>query len=161
MLANLWYNFPKHGMITAHKDFHVIAADNTTGSGADSTYSARFALDASTLDRYITLQIGYTREHDMYMSKGDAELVDFLEAVRKGIEDCQSTRLASPRTAKTLKAFQDDEQCIFNEKRQLELSLCSSWKGEERRSICTASAQYVSADNKYMKLFQEIAKETK
>jgi len=38
--------------VKKHKDFVAIAAANTFGSGADSMYHARNALDASTLDRF-------------------------------------------------------------------------------------------------------------
>lgn len=161
MLANLWYNFPKEGMVTAHPNFHVIAADNTCGRGNDSTYSARFSLDASTLDRYITLRIDYTDEHDLHMAHGDAELVTFLKGVRAAIEDTRTTYLASPRTSKTMKYMQENMAGEFTEQEMLYFSLCSGWKGEDIRTICTAAAQHVTSENKYMKLFQKIAKEAK
>lgn len=150
MLANLWYNFPKDGMIKAHKDFHVIAADNTTGRGGNSTYSARFQMDASTLDRYTCIRVDYTDEMDMRMAENDRELVDFIKDLRKAIELSRLTYTASPRALKAIKAHQK----LFDEKDAFELGLCSGWNVQDIRTL----AARLCGDNKYYKMFNEIAK---
>lgn len=150
MLANLWYNFPKDGMIKAHKDFHVIAADNTTGRGGNSTYSARFQMDASTLDRYTCIRVDYTDEMDMRMAENDRELVDFIKDLRKAIELSRLTYTASPRALKAIKAHQK----LFDEKEAFELGLCSGWNVQDIRTL----AARLCGDNKYYKMFNEIAK---
>lgn len=150
MLANLWYNFPKDGMIKAHKDFHVIAADNTTGRGGNSTYSARFQMDASTLDRYTCIRVDYTDEMDMRMAENDCELVDFIKDLRKAIELSRLTYTASPRALKAIKAHQK----LFDEKEAFELGLCSGWNVQDIRTL----AARLCGDNKYYKMFNEIAK---
>lgn len=150
MLANLWYNFPKDGMIKAHEDFHVIAADNTTGRGGNSTYSARFQMDASTLDRYTCIRVDYTDEMDMRMAENDRELVDFIKDLRKAIELSRLTYTASPRALKAIKAHQK----LFDEKEAFELGLCSGWNVQDIRTL----AARLCGDNKYYKMFNEIAK---
>lgn len=149
MLANLWYNFPKVGMVSAHKDFHVIAADNTTGRGGNSTYSARFQLDASTLDRYTAIRVDYTNEHDLFMAEGDKELVTFIRDMRKAIEDARLTYTASPRALRAIvqmAKLMPVEEAFY-------LGLCSSWA---QNDIVTLAAR-LNGCGKYYRMFKAIA----
>lgn len=152
MLANLWYNFPKEGMINAHPDFHIIAADNTTGRGGNSTYSARFQMDASTLDRYTAIRVEYTEELDMAMAENDTELVTFIRDLRKAINEARLSYTASPRALRAIKAHQKID--IFTELEAFELGLCSSWNKQDIRTL----AARIEGDNKYYKLFNDLAK---
>lgn len=153
MLANLWYNFPKEGMVKAHKDFHIIAADNTAGRGGSNAYHARFEMDASTLDRYVFVEVGYTDEHDLRMAQGDKELVSFIKAVRVALDKANLTYLATPRASKAIKALQtvldDDKEALF-------LGLCSGWDKQDTRTVANAITGV--NDNKYYKMFKAIAK---
>ena len=152
-LANLWYNFPKEGMVTAHPDFHVIAADNTAGRGGSNTYHARFEMDGSTLDRYTFVEVGYTDEHDLRMANGDQELVDFIRACRVAIDKANLTYLATPRASKAIKALQ---AVLDDDKQALHLGLCSGWDAQDTRTICNAMTGV--DNNNYFKIFKKIAK---
>ena len=147
MLANLWYNFPKEGMVTAHPDFHIIAADNTTGRGGDARYCARFQTEASTLDRYTFVEVDYTEEHDLRMANGDKDLVKFMKEVRKVLDDAQLTYLATPRASKAIKAFEaagmaDDEAMWYG--------LCSGWNRQDLRTVISR----VKGDGKWFTAFR-------
>ena len=152
MLANLWYNFPKEGMINAHPDFHIIAADNTTGRGGNSTYSARFQMDASTLDRYTAIHVEYTEELDIAMAENDTELVAFIRDLRKAINEARLSYTASPRALRAIKAHQKMD--VFTELEAFELGLCSSWNKQDIRTL----AARIEGDNKYYKMFNDLAK---
>ena len=151
MLANLWYNFPKVGMLTAHPDFHIIAADNTAGWGGDKKYHARFELDASTLDRYTPVAIDYTDTQDMMMARDDKELVAFMKDVRKALDAADLTYTASPRASKAIKAFQEmglsDKECLT-------YGLCGGWSPQDVRII----ANRVEGTTKYHKAFKSLVK---
>lgn len=156
MLANLWYNFPKIGMVKAHKDFHVIAADNTAGRGANSTYSARFQQDASTLDRYTCVKVDYTDEQDLAMAENDTELVAFIKELRKAInENSRLTYTASPRALKAIKAHQ--KMGVFTELKAFELGICSGWNAQDIRTLNAR----LNGNNKYFRMFNEIANNAK
>ena len=148
--AQLVYNFPKMGMVEAHKDFHIIACDNSTGRGGDKRYISRFKLDESTLDRYNFVEVGYTESHDLYMANGDEELVTFIKAVREAIEASQTTYLATPRASKAIKALQatgmTDEDALW-------YGLCSGWAKQDIITI----QQRTKCVNKYGRCFAEIA----
>lgn len=82
-LANKYITFPIYGRVEAHKDFKVIAAGNTCGKGANELYTGRRPLDASTLNRFEFIKVGYDKRIEMQIAKGDSELVDFVHDLRK------------------------------------------------------------------------------
>ena len=45
------------GMVAAHPDFRLVATGNTYGTGGDRQYVGRQALDAATLDRFVTIDV--------------------------------------------------------------------------------------------------------
>lgn len=81
-IANGYFEFP-NGKITAHEDFRVVAAGNTVGSGADEAYTGRMVLDQATLDRFVIIEFGYDLNVEMALAKGNAQLVSFVEDLRK------------------------------------------------------------------------------
>lgn len=82
-LANKYITFPIVGRMEAHKDFKVIAAGNTCGKGANELYTGRRPLDASTLNRFEFIEVGYDKRIEMQIARGDSELVDFVHDLRK------------------------------------------------------------------------------
>ena len=84
-IANRYFEFP-NGKIKAHKNFRVVAAGNTVGSGADEMYTGRLVLDQATLDRFAIIDFGYDKNIEMHIAKGNKELVDFVEAIRTEAE---------------------------------------------------------------------------
>ena len=82
-LANKYITFPIIGRVEAHKDFNVVAAGNTCGKGANELYTGRRPLDASTLNRFEFIKVGYDKRIEMQIAKGDSELVDFVHDLRK------------------------------------------------------------------------------
>lgn len=103
-LANGYFAFPC-GKKQAHKDFHCIAAGNTYGTGADSTYTGRTRLDASTLDRFAFIRVDYDRRIEKEMSQGDVSLVDFAHDFRNAVALCGMDLLFTYRAIKRLAKF--------------------------------------------------------
>jgi hypothetical protein len=149
--AQLVYNFPKMGMVKAHENFHIIACDNSTGRGGDKRYISRFQLDASTLDRYNFIEVDYSDEHDLNMAAGDKDLVTFMKAVRKALDEANTTYLATPRASKAIKALQ---ACGMSDKDALWYGLCSGWKKQDIRTI---QARMYGGSNKWFNAFEQIA----
>ena len=104
-IANNFFTFPKNGRVTAHENFLVIATGNTTGCGADSTYTGRDTMDGATLDRFAFITVDYDRRIEEAIAKGDTALCDFIDSYRKA---CKELIIATPvtyRAIKTLKAL--------------------------------------------------------
>lgn len=86
-IANRYFDFPAPiGKVEAHKDFRVIAAGNTFGYGADSSYVGRNTLDAASLDRFAVIEIGYDERIEMNVAGGNRTLVEFCHAFRKAAQ---------------------------------------------------------------------------
>lgn len=86
-IANGYFEFPGMGKITAHEKFRVVAAGNTVGNGADEQYIGRLVLDQATLDRFATIEFGYSLKIEMHIAKNNTELVDFIRGLRKQAEE--------------------------------------------------------------------------
>lgn len=85
-IANRYFDFPGIGRVEAHKDFRVIAAGNTNGTGADANYTGRYALDRASLDRFAMIDINYSPKIEMSLTENDKELVEFCHAFREVTE---------------------------------------------------------------------------
>lgn len=81
-IANGYFEFP-NGKIYAHKDFRVVAAGNTVGSGSDELYTGRLVLDQATLDRFVVIEFSYDRNIEMSLAKGNECLVNFVRGLRR------------------------------------------------------------------------------
>lgn len=103
-LANGYFDFPT-GRTPAHKDFHAIAAGNTFGTGADSTYTGRYCLDGASMDRFALINVDYDRRIEKAMANGDDALVDFARDFRKAVEKCGTQCLCTYRAIKRLAKF--------------------------------------------------------
>lgn len=111
-IANRYFDFPT-GKVEAHPDFRVIAAGNTVGTGADIEYTGRFQLDASSLDRFVLLEVDYSPAIENAVTNGNKELCDFARAFRNvvmksGIR-CLCTYRALERISKLETVFELSE----------------------------------------------------
>ena len=94
-LANGYMAFP-HETIDRHQDFHIIAAANTWGKGADLQYVGRNALDAATLDRFDNIFFDYDRklEECLYPSE---EVLAFMWSFRDAVLKAKIPHVVSTR----------------------------------------------------------------
>lgn len=108
-LANGYFDFPT-GRVTLHADFHCLGAGNTCGRGADNTYTGRYQIDESTLNRFAFIRVGYDKAVEMAMANNDAALVDFARAFRAAVKkigiSCLCTYRDISRLAK-ISAYMD------------------------------------------------------
>lgn len=113
-IANRYFDFPAPiGKVEANENFRVIAAGNTYGHGADSSYVGRNALDAASLDRFAMIEIDYDERIEMNVTEGNSELVRFCHdfrnaALQNGISITVSYRAMS-RIAKMEKLLDKEE----------------------------------------------------
>ena len=84
-IANGYFEFPNGRIDFDH--VHFVAAGNTVGSGADDMYTGRMVLDQATLDRFAIIEFDYSLNIEMHITKGNAELVNFIHQLRKEAKD--------------------------------------------------------------------------
>lgn len=86
-IANRYFEFPGKGKVDAHKDFRVVAAGNTVGSGANELYTGRLVLDSATLDRFVVIEFDYDQRVELALAKGNKDLVNFIRSLRSFCKD--------------------------------------------------------------------------
>lgn len=96
-IANGYFDFPT-GKIESHKDFRVIAAGNTFGTGADMEYTGRYQLDAASLDRFALVEIKYSPKIENALANNDNELCEFIRAFRRATNEVGIKHLATYRS---------------------------------------------------------------
>lgn len=80
-IANGYFEFPTGKVELNH--IHFVAAGNTMGSGADDKYTGRMVIDQATLDRFVIVEFDYDEMIELYLCKGDYELVRFIRDLRE------------------------------------------------------------------------------
>lgn len=105
-IANRYFDFPT-GRVEAHKDFRLIAAGNTFGTGADIEYTGRYQLDAASLDRFAMVTIDYSTAIENALAQGDSDLVDYIHAFRKATAAAGIKHLATYRSIERIKSLGD------------------------------------------------------
>lgn len=149
-LANGYYNFPKHGKTKAHENFIVIAAGNTAGRGASDAYNGRFQLDASTLDRFVFIELEYNQDIELVNANQDAELVNFAHALRAEINNQCLTYTFSTRAIKRIAIASAAGMDI---QKTLKQSLCGGWSVDDIKML---QSSLIDESNKYIKAFKKI-----
>jgi cobaltochelatase CobS len=150
VLASGYFDFP-HETVYIHKDFRVISAGNTIGRGGDMNYTGRFALDVSTLDRFLAIKIDYSEKIDMAVAKNDISLVQFAHELRKASEETGITILMSYRSISRIVEFMD----IFDLKEVMDMSLIKGIASDDVKML--ARNMTLDSTNKYYKAFKAVA----
>lgn len=94
-IANKMCDFP-NGKITAHKDFRIVCAGNTFGTGADMIYTGRNVLDGATLDRFAVIEFDYDDQVESKLAYDD-ELYNFIVRLRNIVKEASLRYIVSMR----------------------------------------------------------------
>lgn len=86
-IANGYFEFPTGKVTLDLNKIHIVAAGNTAGSGADDMYTGRSVIDASTMDRFVSIPFSYSEPVELKITRGNKELVDFIHDIRKVSEN--------------------------------------------------------------------------
>lgn len=127
-------SFPE-GTVKKHPDCYIIAAGNTIGRGADTQYTGRNALDASTLDRFLFFRVGYERGIEMRITNDNSELVEFAHEYRKALKKCGIEGLF---TYRALSAITWAEGKGWSLPEALESALLKGMEADDIRTIYNA-----------------------
>jgi cobaltochelatase CobS len=88
-LSNGFLSTP-NGMVKMHKDFVFVATANTFGHGASREYVGRNQLDASTLDRFVTIEWDLDAKLEEMMVKPYTHGEVWLKTIRRVREYSES-----------------------------------------------------------------------
>jgi MoxR-like ATPase len=121
---------PEHSTyVKRHENTVIISAANTWGSGADTQYVGRGALDVSTLDRFYRLSVSYDEALEKQL--GSKRTVEYVQKVRASARAAKLRRVVSTRMIVRIeKALAAG--LTFNDAIDDELS---SWTADERAKV--------------------------
>lgn len=139
-IANKYQNFPT-GKYEAHKDFRLIAAGNTYGTGADSEYTGRFQLDASSLDRFAILDVTYDKKIEESLAGGDQDLLKFVWEFRKSVKKSNINFTVSYRAIDRLAKM----VAMFDIQKAVKLAILRGMEKEDAKMV----ANNMYCNNKY------------
>lgn len=148
-LANGYYDFP-NGRVDAHRDFRVIAAGNTCGTGATIEYTGRYQMDASSLDRFAPMQISYDENVEKAICNNDNEVLEFIHNLRKAQEKTGIKFVLGYRAIERIATMSR----MFDEEETLRLAIFNRLQIDELRIL--KRNMLISEDNKYMAAFSRI-----
>lgn len=83
-------------MIPKHKDFILVIAGNTWGTGSNAEYVGRNKIDGATLDRFMFMEIPYDEELERIVAL-DKEWCEKVQAFRLNAEKKKVRCIISPR----------------------------------------------------------------
>ena len=110
-LANGFVDFP-NGRIYKNENFYCIGAGNSNGVDTER-YTARNELDASTLDRFIFVEMDYDKNLEFKLIK-DNELCKVWHEIRRVVKEKSLNILVSTRTLIIAKTLIDNNICENN-----------------------------------------------
>lgn len=83
-------------MVTKHKDFIIVMAGNTYGTGANAEYVGRNKIDGATLDRFFFMEIPYDETLEMVLAV-NKEWCEKVQAFRRNAQNKKVRCIISPR----------------------------------------------------------------
>lgn len=138
-LANGYFPFPC-GRVSAHENFHCIAAGNTFGTGADDFYTGRSVIDAATTDRFAMIVVDYDRRIELGMANGDNSLVEFAHAYRDAAKKAGINTLLTYRGIKRLSKF----SAYMDKAESLKVAVLKGMPRDDLTIICGAIENHKS-----------------
>lgn len=132
ILAGDCYGFPD-GMVTKHKDFKVIACQNTFGVGTSKVYASAKAMDGSTRTRFVPIEWNIDPKLELAIC-GDTEATRVVQAIRKNAKDNGYDQiLITPRQAIT--ANQMIDTLGWNLKKAIQFTCLNGLAGDVQKRL--------------------------
>lgn len=154
LTANKYLVFGNGERVQAHPNFRIIAAGNTNGAGATEEYIARYQLDASTLNRFIFVDIDYSPAIEKALTKGDEDLYNFIRQTRKAARERRMKIIISYRTIIDIK----DLKQVLSLENAIKYVIANKYDSDTIIMLFEALTSY---DNKYIKAAKKLAQAMK
>ena len=151
-IANRYFDFPI-GKVDAHENLRIISAGNTVGTGADIEYTGRFQLDASSLDRFALIQIGYSENIENAVTNANDELCMFARQFRTITEKASIRCLFTYRSMERISKMED----MFPLHDVLRMSLTKGLRVDDLK-IISRKFDEMGISNKYVQALKKLAR---
>jgi len=146
------YLFGNGELIYPHPDFRIVATSNTWGDGADSLYSTREKLDASTIDRFSRVWYDYDKNLEKKILGEYIDWYEFTIAFREFLTDRHIDKVISTRTFSGIKEHLDSK--MFTADEILSIYFINGMRSDTLKGACSVLKNNISMDNKVIKVFE-------
>ena len=152
VLSQRMFVIPKFGIVKAHKDFHIMAAGNTKGTGATANYPTALVQDASCRNRFTPIYYGYNDKVEMNLAKKDRALISFVHDLRAAVKESGLDSVISYRNIINCKKMQS--MPFYNDKETLIIQRCfaGDFDADNFGMVCAN----LETDNKYTRIFKSL-----
>jgi hypothetical protein len=151
-IANGYFDFPAPiGKVMAHEGFRIVSAGNTVGTGADIEYTGRFQLDASSLDRFALIEVGYSPAIEEAITGKNEELCRFAREFRKITQKCSIKCLFTYRSLERISKLEER----FELSDVLKMALTKGL-GKDDLRIITKGFDDAKFDSKYVRALKAV-----
>lgn len=115
-----------------HKDFRLIAAANTFGTGPSAMYVGRNQLDAAFLDRFATLEVDYDQRMERALCSDAPQLMQRWWEIREKADKAKLRRVVSTRSL--LRSVAMHKSLGWSIDKCIEV-FTTSWSDDECRTV--------------------------
>ena len=152
VLSQRMFVIPKYGIVKAHKDFHIMAAGNTKGTGATANYPTALVQDASCRNRFTPIYYGYNDSVEMKLAQRDKALISFVHDLRAAVKESGLDSVISYRNIINCKKMQS--MPYYNGKESLIIQRCfaGDFDADNFDMVCAN----LETDNKYTRIFKAL-----
>jgi len=131
LVDSIKWQGPDGQWIARHADFYLLSAANTFGLGANRLYSGRTQLDASSVDRWFQVEVGYDQALERSIC-ANSEIVQRIHAAREVLASRpQIRRWLTMRGLLTADLLVS--QCAYTVPEALK-AITQSWTTEDRQA---------------------------
>lgn len=148
-IANGYFEFPTGKVYLSNVRF--VAAGNTVGSGADELYTGRMVIDQATLDRFAIIDFDYDRKIELFIAKGNKDLVDFVRALRDD---------ANRKGIRATFSYRAIQMIVKLEKSKVELSTAVKISIVKGLDAGTLKTLYPAGQTKYHDALRKVQRES-
>ena len=150
LLANGYLTFANGETLHLDENHKILAAANTNGQGATEEYNGRYKMDESTRSRFAFIFINYDAAVEKSIVGNSADILDFINDLRKVRNEINISMILGYREIKNLKDFEDDDDLA-------EIVDNFVTKGMEQDTINEIASRLDNA-TKWHKAFKALAK---
>ena len=106
LLSDGKMTFP-NGETFSAENLIIMAADNTSGNGANNMYNTRNKADKSFLNRFGCIHVDYDKAIEKKLAAGHADILEFVRAIRAAAEHVDLDIVCSYRTIDSMAKYAD------------------------------------------------------
>ena len=152
VLSQRMFVIPNFGCVQAHKDFKIIAAGNTKGTGATANYPTALTQDASCRNRFIPIFYGYNEAVETMLAHNDSALISFVHDLRAAVKEAGLDTVISYRNVINCKNMESMPYYKGKDSLRIKRAFAGDFDADNYDMV----SANLTTNNKYTRLFKSL-----